>query len=54
MGMEIGEIIPRIIAEIIMDRIMVTKGIETEVQVKIMVDLGNDTEAIHGTGLILE
>ena len=54
MDMEIGEIIARIIGEIIMDRIMVTKGIETEVQVRTMVDLGKDTEATHGTGPILE
>ena len=54
MGMEIGETIARIIGEIIMDRIMVTKGIETAVQVKTVVDLGKDTEATHGTGLILE
>ena len=54
MGMEIGEIMDKIIEEIIMDRIMVTKGIETEVQVKTMVDLGKDTEATHGTDLILE
>ena len=54
MGIEIGEIMGKIIEEIIMDRFMVTKGIETEVQVKTMVDLGKDTEATHGTDLILE
>ena len=52
--MEIGEIMTRIIEEIIMDRIMVTKGIETGVQAKTMVDLGKDTEATHGRDLILE
>ena len=54
MGMEIGEIITRIIGEIIMNRIVVTKGIETEVQVKTVVDLGKNTETTYGTGLILE
>ena len=53
-GMEIGEIVARIIEEIIMDRIMVIRCIETEVQVKTMVDLGKDTEATHGADLILE
>ena len=53
MGMEIGDIIARIIEEI-MDRTMVTKGIGTEVQVKTMVDLGKDTEVTHRTDLILE
>ena len=40
MGMEMGEIMDKTIEEIIMDRIMVTKGIETEVKVKTVVDLG--------------
>ena len=54
MDMEIGEIMDKIIEEIIMDRIMVTKGIETEVQVKTAIDLGKDTEATHGTDPIPE
>ena len=44
----------KIIEEIIMDRIMVTKGIETEVQVKSTVGLGKDTEVTHGTDPIPE
>ena len=54
MGMEIGEIMDKTKEEIIMDRIMVTKGIETEVQVKTMVDLGKDIGATHGTDPTLE
>ena len=54
MGMGIGEIMGKTIEEIIMDRIMETKGIETEVQVRLVVDLGKDTGTTHGTDLILE
>ena len=52
--MEIGAIMDKTIEEIILYRIMEAKSIETEVQVKIMVDLGKDTGATHGADLVLE
>ena len=54
MGMEIREMMDKTLEGTIMDRIMVTKGIEREVQVKTMVGLGKDTEVIHGTDPIQE
>ena len=54
MGMEIGEMMDKTIEGIIVDRIMVTKGIETEVLVKTTVGLGKDTEVIHRTDPIQE
>ena len=54
MDIEIGKMMDKTIEGIIMDRIMVTKGIETEVQVKTTVGLGKDTEVIHGTDPIQE
>ena len=53
MAMEIGEMMAKIIEKTTMDRI-VTKGIEIEVQVKIMVDPGQDTGMVHGIAQIQE
>ena len=47
MAMEIGEMMAKIIEEIIIDRIVI-KGIEIGVQVKIVVDPGQDIGMIHG------
>ena len=44
--MEIGKMIANIIGETTIDR-KVTKGIEIEVQIKIMVDPGQDIGMIH-------
>ena len=46
MAMKIGEMMAKIIEEAILDRI-VTKGIEIEVQVKFIVDPGQDIGIIH-------
>ena len=48
MAIEIGEITGKFTEEIIIDRIMVTKGTEIEVQVRIVVDPGQDTGVFHG------
>ena len=52
MAMEIGEMMSlkkdKITEDIIIDRIMVTKGIEIGVQVRIAVDPGPDIRVIHG------
>ena len=53
MAMEIGEMMGKIIEETIIERI-VTKGTEIEVQVKIMVDQGQDIGIIHGIAQIQE
>ena len=47
MAIEIGEMIAKIIEGIIIDRIMVTKGTEIGVQVRITVDPGPDIGVIH-------
>ena len=58
MAMEIGETMGlttgKITEGIIIDRIMVTKGIEIGVQVRIMVDPGPDIGGIHGNIQIQE
>ena len=53
MTMEIGEMMAKIIEETTIDRI-VTKGIEMGVQVKIVVDPGQDKGMIHGIAQIQE
>ena len=52
MAMEIGEMMDN--EEIIIDRIMVTKGTEIGVQVKILVDTGPDMGVINGITQIQE
>ena len=54
MAMEMGEMMGKITAGIIIDRIMVAKGTEIELQVKIMVDPGKDIEVTHGITQIQE
>ena len=53
MAMETGEMMAQIIEETIMDRIVI-KGIEIEVQVKIMVDPGQDIGITHRIAKIQE
>ena len=54
MAMEIGEMMGKITEEVIIDRVIVIKGTEIEVQVKIMVDPGQDIGVIHGLTQIQE
>ena len=53
MAMEIGEVMARIIEETIIDRIVI-KCIEVGVQVKIMVDPGQDIGITHGITQVQE